>query len=83
MSIQDILMKFIMLSNVYTMCVSLQGTQQGSQHNEQHMGQMRHEKQHEHAMKIESITNTTDINRRNVVQKEPKFFDEFECKYNL
>lgn len=71
MNIQTILLKFIMLANVYTMCVSLERNLRSNQRqNEQQPNEI--------AKKSESIPNGLDA-----VQKEPKFFDEFERKYRL
>lgn len=76
-----------MLLNVYTMCVSLErnhhqiGQQNGQQHAELLL-QMRHKKLNgTNVKKSESITNIANTNLLEVIQKEPKFFDEFECKY--
>lgn len=67
-----------MLLNVYAMSVSLEANHENGQHLEL---QMHLETPNETAMKSESITHTADTNRLESVQKEPKFFDEFECKY--
>lgn len=65
-------MKLIMLSNVYTMSVSLEKTLQNGQQNDQRNAAVK---------KSESLTKSSDITLLELVQKEPKFFDEFECKY--
>lgn len=72
-----------MLANVYTMCVSLEKSHQNDQQNGSHVEfHMRHkQKRNETEKKSESITTIADTNLLEVIQKEPKFFDEFECKY--
>lgn len=64
------------------MCVSLEKSHQSDQQNGQHLEfHMRHKKRNETEKKSESITTIADTNLLEVIQKEPKFFDEFECKY--
>lgn len=64
------------------MCISMEKNHQIGQQNGQHLElQMRHEKPNGTAKKSESITTSADTNLLDAVQKEPKFFDEFERKY--
>lgn len=74
------LLKFVMLSNVF-ICVSFGKSYENDQNDQQHIESI-HTKSIERPILNELIArpNKTDTNILDVIQKEPKFFDEFECK---
>lgn len=69
-----------MLSNVF-ICVSFGKSYQNDQNDHQHIESI-HTKPIERPILNELIAraNKTDPNELDVIHKEPKFFDEFECK---
>lgn len=78
------LLKFAMLSSV-CICVCFGKRYQSNHHSEQQLDQNR-VKQTENPIQNEIIAKFNDTDAAvlaEVMQKEPKFFDEFECKYCL
>lgn len=75
------LVRFIMLLNVCA-CVCFGKSNPNDHHHAQHLEQIQ-DKQNEIAEKNQIIARLNDSDAvvlANVMQKEPKFFDEFECK---
>lgn len=81
MNITNLLLKFVMLSNV---CIYIYGKSYQSDHQfEQQLDEIR-EKLSESQNKNEILAKQNDTDATalaKVIQKEPKFFDDFECKY--
>lgn len=78
----NILLKFAMLSSV-CICICFGKSYQNDHRSKQQFNQIR-EKQTENPIKNEIIAKFNDTDAAvlaEVMQKEPKFFDEFECKY--
>lgn len=81
MNITILLLKFVMLSNV---CIYIYGKSYQSDHQfKQQLDEIR-EKLSESQNKNEILAKLNDTDASalaQVIQKEPKFFDDFECKY--
>lgn len=84
MGFSQFLLKFLMLASVST-CICYAKSYQSNQSYKQQLGNIR---EREHATRnkneiVARLNDTDSLALAEVMQKEPKFFDEFECEYHF
>lgn len=83
MIIVAILLKFVIISNVYV-CESVGKSYQSGEYPSHHLDSIQDQITDNETIKKEMIAKLNDTEAAalaEVMQKEPKFFDEFECKW--
>lgn len=78
MNLSTYLLKFVVISNVYV-CLCF-GKSYQSDHHRHHQFEPIHDNETIKKEIIARLNDTEAVALAEVMQKEPKFFDEFECK---